>query len=153
MARRVRRRGRFGRKASAALRSAHVIVLGLGGWCIGALTVLTTSAAVALDSRPLVGLSVGVPIALGIYLAWVDPDRPARTKATGFCAAIAGALLGAVLGATAALGLLALVTAIVAAGVGANLALIAYDVVSASTGRREVAPVPPATAPRVRVTA
>jgi hypothetical protein len=157
MAGRVRRRGRFGRKASAALRSAHVIVLGLGGWCIAALTVMTTSAAVALDGRPLVGLSVAVPIALGIYLAWVDPDLPARTRATGFCATIGGALLGAVLGASVALGLLALVTAIVGAAAGANLALIAYDVVSASTGRREIAPVPPATAtapaPRARVTA
>jgi hypothetical protein len=33
----VHKRGQSGRKASAASRSLYPIVLGLGGWCIGAL--------------------------------------------------------------------------------------------------------------------
>jgi hypothetical protein len=32
MARRMRKRGGYGRKASATLRSVYPIVLGLGGW-------------------------------------------------------------------------------------------------------------------------
>jgi hypothetical protein len=32
MLRRVRKRGSFGRKVSAALRSAYALVLGFGGW-------------------------------------------------------------------------------------------------------------------------
>ncbi|MDF2973681.1 MAG: cysteine proteinase, partial [Microvirga sp.] len=40
MARRVHKRSHFGSKASAVLRSAHPMVLGLGGWLLGALIVL-----------------------------------------------------------------------------------------------------------------
>jgi hypothetical protein len=36
----VRNRGGFGGKASAALRSAYPIILGLGGWLLGTLIVL-----------------------------------------------------------------------------------------------------------------
>ena len=46
MARRVHRRGAYGRKASAALRTLYPIVLGLGGWFLGVLIVL-----VAFPSR------------------------------------------------------------------------------------------------------
>ena len=74
MARRVHRRGRFGRKASATLRSLYPIVLGLGGWFLGVLIVLTTMPGVPLDDALLAALSVGVPIGLGIYFAWVNRD-------------------------------------------------------------------------------
>jgi pimeloyl-ACP methyl ester carboxylesterase len=67
MARRVRRRGRFGRKAGATLRSVYPIVLGLGGWFLGALVVITTMPGVPLNDELLAMLSIGVPVGLGIY--------------------------------------------------------------------------------------
>jgi pimeloyl-ACP methyl ester carboxylesterase len=42
MARRVHKRGRLGRKTSALLRSLYPIVLGLGGWFVSVLIVITT---------------------------------------------------------------------------------------------------------------
>ena len=83
MARRVHRRGQFGRKASATLRSLYPIVLGLGGWFLGALIVLTTGPGVPLDDQLLVVLSVGVPIGLGIYWAWVHRDWSSERKGVG----------------------------------------------------------------------
>ena len=49
MARRVHRRGAYGRKASAALRTLYPIVLGLGGWFLGVLIVLVAVPSVPLD--------------------------------------------------------------------------------------------------------
>ena len=128
MARRVHTRGRFGRKTSATLRSLSPIVLGLGGWFLGVLIVLTTIPGVPLDHGLLTVLAVGVPVGLGIYFAWVNRDWSTRTKTTGFAAAAGGALLGAWLGFHATEGLLALLTAIVGAAVGANLLLLALDI-------------------------
>jgi pimeloyl-ACP methyl ester carboxylesterase len=126
MARRVRRRGRFGRKASATLRTVYPIVLGLGGWFVGVLIVITTMPGVPLDDELLAMLSVGLPVGLGIYLAWVRRDS-AQSKAVGLAAAAAGALAGAWLGFHATVDLLALVTAIAGAVAGANLTLILLD--------------------------
>jgi hypothetical protein len=81
-----------------------------------------------LDDELLAGLSVGLPIGLGIYLAWVNRNWSARTKATGFAAAVAGALVGSWLGVNTTDGLLALITAIVGATVGANLLLLVLDI-------------------------
>ena len=77
--RRVRRRGGFGRKSSAMLRSVFPLVLGLGGWFLGVLIVVaarcsrrrrsTTSSSRALD-RAAVGL--------GVYLAWVNGELAAQ---------------------------------------------------------------------------
>ena len=124
MARRVHKRGHFGRKASATLRSLYPMVLGLGGWFLGVLIVTTTMPGVPLDNELLAVLPVAVPIGLGIYWAWVHRDRSATTKTAGFVAAMGGALLGAWLGFHATAGLLALITTIVGATVGANLLLI-----------------------------
>jgi pimeloyl-ACP methyl ester carboxylesterase len=124
----VKRRGGFGHKASVALRSAYPLVLGLGGWCLGVLVVMTTLPTVPLDDEVLAVLSVGVPIGLGIYLAWVNGDQSAETKATGFAAAAGGALVGAWLGFHASAGLFALITGIVGATAGANLILLALDI-------------------------
>ena len=124
MARRVHKRGHFGRKASATLRSLYPMVLGLGGWFLGVLIVITTMPGVPLDNELLAVLPVAVPIGLGIYWAWVHRDRSATTKTAGFVAAMGGALLGAWLGFHATAGLLALITTIVGATVGANLLLI-----------------------------
>src|SRR4029453_3205943 len=60
MARRVRRRGGFGRKASVLLRSVYPVVLGLGGWVLGALFVLTALPSVPLDDELLAALSIGL---------------------------------------------------------------------------------------------
>ena len=141
MARRVRRRGGFGRKASATLRSVYPIVLGLGGWFLGLLIVLTALPGVALTSELLAVLAVGVPIGLGIYLAWVRRERPFQSKAVGLCAAAAGALAGAWLGFNATTDLVAVLTANVGAIAGANLALILLDMWTARA-RKPLTPVP-----------
>jgi hypothetical protein len=65
MARRVHKRDHIGSKASAALRSAYPIVLGLGGWFLGALIALATMRSVPIDDELLVALSVGLPVGLG----------------------------------------------------------------------------------------
>ncbi len=89
---------------------------------------MTTLPTVALDDELLAVLSVGVPIGLGIYWAWVRSDWSATTKTAGLVAALGGTLLGAWLGFHATAGLVALITAIVGATVGANLLLIALDI-------------------------
>lgn len=131
MALRLRRRGAFGRKSSAALRSLSPVVLGLGGYFLGVLVVLTAVPGVSLTDELLTALSVGLPIGLGIYLAWVNRDWSARTKGTGFAAAAAGAVIGAWLGfsaTSAGFGLFAPLLAIVGAAVGGNLILLALDI-------------------------
>ena len=125
---RLRRRGPYGRKGSAALRSLYPIVLGLGGWILGVLIVMTTMPSVPLDDELLAALSIGGPIGLGIYFAWVNRDWSARTKITGFAAAVAGALIGARLGFNATEGLVAVFTTIVGAAAVGNLALLALDI-------------------------
>ena len=127
MALRVRR-GPFGRKAGATLRAVYPIVLGLGGWFLGVLLVITTMPGTPLDSELLATLSVGVPIGLGLYFAWVNRDWSATTKTVGFAAAMSAALAGAWLGFHAAADLLALVTAIAGATAAANLILVVLDI-------------------------
>jgi hypothetical protein len=117
------------------MRSAYTIVLGFGGWFLVLLVVMTTGASVALDSMLMSVLSVGVPVGLGIYLAWVHRDWSAKIKLGGFLGAMGGALAGAWLGFLATAGLLALITAIVGAAVGANLVLIALDISRDRSGR------------------
>ena len=128
MAWRSQARGRFGRKTSAVLRALYAIVLGLGGWFMGVLIVLTTMPGVPLDDELLVVFSVSVPVGLGIYFAWVNRDWSGRTRSSGFAAAAAGALVGAWLGFNATEGLVALLTTIVGAVAGANLILLALDI-------------------------
>jgi pimeloyl-ACP methyl ester carboxylesterase len=133
MAWRVHKQGHFGHKASAALRSAHPVILGLGGWLLGAMIVLATMPSVPVDDDLLVALSVGVPVGLGIYLAWVHRDWVAQKKRLGVAAAVAGALVGAWLGFHAAAGFMALLTAILGAIAGGNLVLILLDMVHAGS--------------------
>ncbi len=66
---RIRRRGRFGRTASAVLRSVYPLILGLGGWFLALLIVLTTSSTIPIEDQLLAVVSIGVPIGLGISLA------------------------------------------------------------------------------------
>jgi hypothetical protein len=135
MALRVRWRGPFGRKGSALLRSLYPVMLGLGGWLLGVLIVLTTMPTVPLDDELVASLSVGVPIGLGIYFAWVNREWSRETKATGFAAALSGALVGAWLGFNVTADLVALITAIVGATIGANLTLLALDIAWDRQGR------------------
>jgi pimeloyl-ACP methyl ester carboxylesterase len=130
---RSHRRGRFGRKASVVLRSAYVLVLGLGGWLGGVVVALVAFPTLPLDDLILAVLSIGVPVGLGVYLAWVDRDTSA-TK-VGLCASVLGALLGAGLGFQVGTGLLAVVTTIAGAGAGANLLLLGVDVWLGAPGR------------------
>jgi pimeloyl-ACP methyl ester carboxylesterase len=125
---RVRWRGAFGVKASATVRSLYAAVLGLGGWSLGALIAMTTMPGVPLDDELLAGLSVGLPIGFGIYLAWVHGDWSVRTKAMGFAAATGGALVGASLGFSASEGLVAVLTAIAGAVVFGNLIVLVLDI-------------------------
>lgn len=130
MALRVRWRGPFGRTSSVVLRAVFPLVLGLGGLCLGVLIVLTTNAGIALTDELVVALSVGVPVGLGVYLAWVNRHSLTPTG-TGLAAAAGGALVGAWLGldaTDAGFGFVAPFVAIVGATAGANLALLLLDI-------------------------
>ncbi len=130
MALRVRWRGPFGRKSSVVLRAVYPLVLGLGGLVLGVLVVLTMNAGVAVTDELVVAVSVGLPIGLGVYLAWANRES-ATPSNTGLAAAAAGALVGAWLGfnvTDAGFGFLAPLIAIVGATAGANLALLALDI-------------------------
>jgi pimeloyl-ACP methyl ester carboxylesterase len=146
MWRRAHKRGGFGRKASAMLRSVYLLVLGLGGWFTGLIIVLVALPTVPLDSELMAVLSIGTPIGLGTYWAWVNRDRPARATTIGIWVALTGALVGALLGFNATAGLIAVITTIVGAAAGANLGLIALDV--ARIGERPET-VPPIAIPAV----
>jgi pimeloyl-ACP methyl ester carboxylesterase len=124
MALRVWRRGHYGRKTSVVLRSLYPIVLGLGGWLAGVLLVVTTMPGTSMDDDRLATLSVGIPVGLGVYFAWVSRG----SRIAGFLTAMAGGLAGAWLGFHAATDLLALLTAILGSTVGANLALVLLDI-------------------------
>jgi pimeloyl-ACP methyl ester carboxylesterase len=128
MARRFQRRGRTGPVAGALLRSIYPAFLGLGGWSLGVLIVLTTMPAVRIDNQVLIIVGVGLPIGLGIYWAWVNRDWPARVRAVGFGLALVGALVGAWLGYHALGGFPGILTAIVGATVGANISIIVFDI-------------------------
>jgi hypothetical protein len=83
---------------------------------------------VPIEGQLPVVLFTGLPIGLGIYLAWVNRDWSAKTKTTGVAAAIGGGLIGAWLGFNTTSGFLAIATAIVGATVGANLILLVLDI-------------------------
>jgi pimeloyl-ACP methyl ester carboxylesterase len=147
MRRRVRRRGRFGRPASVLLRSVYTLVLGLGGWFAGVLVVLVAFPTVPLDDALLGVLSIGIPVGLGVYLAWANRDASAGARTVGLWTALASALAGAWFGFHAAGDLVAVVTTIVGAAVGANLTLLVLDI------RRDRSAREPAAAPQPILTA
>jgi pimeloyl-ACP methyl ester carboxylesterase len=128
MPRRVKKRGRIGARKSVLLRSLFPLVLGFGGWFLASLIALTVAPTVPLDDELLVVLSMGVPIGLGIYWAWLDRDWPSETKRVGLTAALLSALVGGWLGLHAGADMLALVTTMVGAAAAANLALILVGV-------------------------
>lgn len=142
MAARVRRRGRIGGRASAVLRSIFPLVLGLGGWSLGALIVLTTMPTVRIDNEALIVGSVGAPVALGIYWAWVHRAWSVVTKRAGRAAVVIGTFAGAWLGFHAGSVEMAMITTIAGAIAGGNLGVIVVDLWRATSGRK-VAPATP----------
>jgi RND superfamily putative drug exporter len=131
MARRVRRRGSFGRKTGAVVRSFYVLLLGLGGLVLAALIALAAWPETPVTDEMLVSLSVGAPIGLAVYLAWVHRDWTRTTKAIGFAAAAGGALVGAWLGynvTDAAFGMAAPLLAVFGAAIGGNATVLGLDI-------------------------
>jgi pimeloyl-ACP methyl ester carboxylesterase len=128
MPRRVKKRGRIGARNSVLLRSLFPLVLGFGGWFLVSLTLMTVAPSVPIDGELLVVLSMGLPIGLGIYWAWLQRDWPAETKRVGLAAAVLSALVGGWLGLHAVADMLALVTTIGGAAAATNLALILVSV-------------------------
>ena len=117
-------------RPARSLRSLYAIVLGLGGWFLGVLIVLTTMPGVPLD-----GAAAGRPLRRrpdrARYLLRLGPPRLAGPDESVSASRRrqAGALVGAWLGLQRAAGdLLALVTTIVGAAAGANLTLILLDI-------------------------
>ncbi|HET7378847.1 MAG TPA: alpha/beta fold hydrolase, partial [Gaiellales bacterium] len=126
IARRLRRRATFGWKGSLAARSLLPIVLGFGGWCLGALLALTLLPTVPPIGAAVAVLSIAPPVALAIYAGWF---RSASSSYLAGFAALAAAALGAWLGfhVPHAPGI-GVVTAIIGATLAANLGLIVLDV-------------------------
>ncbi len=127
---RVQRRGGFSPVGGVAMRSLYPIVMGLGGWFLALLIVMALFPSMYIGNMWLAVISIGTPVGIGIYWAWVHRDWAADTKRTGFWTSLAGGLVGAWFGFVATSGLLALITAIVGAAVGANLALVLLDATS-----------------------
>jgi pimeloyl-ACP methyl ester carboxylesterase len=136
---RVLRRKTFGQKGSVAVRSLLPFVLGLAGWFTGVLVVLIAFQTVPLTSAALAVVSVAPLVALAVYAGWYRPAAHGTIAIlTVLAAAVVCAWLGFHVPDGPALGPL---TAIVGAILGANLALITFDVLvaeEAPAGRIEV---------------
>lgn len=124
IARRSRRRGGFGPRASIWMRVLTPVPLGLGGWLLGVLLVWTVVPDDFVGSATVIVPGTGLLIGLGAYLAWTRREQPPRLRRAGLIAAVCGAFLGAWLGSYAITGLLAPATGIVGAGAAANLGLL-----------------------------
>ena len=111
------------------LRSLYTLVLGLGGWFAGVTVALLAFPSVPLDDAGLAVLSIGIPVGLGVFLAWVNRDLQDRARTIGFVTSMGAALAGAWLGFHAGTGLLAVITTIVGAAAGANLGVLTLDLV------------------------
>jgi len=144
LGRRVRKHGAAGRKTSLAARTVAPLVLGIGGWFLAALIVLTLWPTLSLSNEVLGIVSASAPIALGLYLAWTHRDWDRAAKIEGLLAASAGALLGGWFGFTATSGLVALFTTIIGATAAGNLALIIVELWRDRLARPAVATVPAA---------
>ncbi len=125
---RIRRRGGTGRKTGAWIRSAGPIVFGLGGWFLGELLVLRFWPSRAVPDQLLAGVSIAVPIWLGVYAGWVRTDTPKAMRAKGIGAAGVGAVVGTAFGFHATSGQMALITTIIGAAVVSNLSLLVLDI-------------------------
>jgi pimeloyl-ACP methyl ester carboxylesterase len=120
-------RGRmFGRKSSAAVRSLFPLLVGFGGWCLGALIALTVLPTVPLDDQLLAIVSIAPAVAAVVYAGWFRQTAPAGIAAlTALGTALLGAWIGFHVPSTPAIGA---VTAVIGAILAANLGLIALDI-------------------------
>ena len=104
-------------------------VAGTVTWSLVALSavmiVMVVWPALFIGSQLLAVLAMGFTIGAGAYFAWVSRG----SLGIGYSAALAGAFVGAWLGFNAAAGLIAALTTLVGAAIGANLCLVALDVV------------------------
>ena len=131
MALRVHWRGAFGPRSSIVLRSLYPVVLGFGGLFLGVLVVLTALPGVPPVDALATAVAVGLPIGLGVYLAWVNRNWSSTTKAIGLASSLGGSLVGAQLGfnvTDAGFGLFAPLLAIAGAIAGSNLTVVALDI-------------------------
>lgn len=129
MPRHVKKKGSFGPVAGSIFRVLLVpLVVGLGGWFLAVLGALALTESVPIDNQLLVVVSVGLPIGIGMYWAWVDRDSPDDLRRLGFWAALLGGVAGAWLGFNVGNQMLAPVTAVVGAAILANLLLIVRDI-------------------------
>jgi pimeloyl-ACP methyl ester carboxylesterase len=151
---RLRKQASFGRKGSAAVRSLYAVLLGLGGWCLGVLVVLTTLPTVPIDDQVLVVISVGLPVALAVYCGWLKRDSSPTIKLVGLGTVLSAAILGAWLGYhVPATPLLGAVTGILAAVAAANLGLIVLEVVGIGERPVTVPSIAIATVPSIAIAA
>lgn len=144
LGRRAHKRLAFGQKKRAVLRALYPFVLGLGGWCAGALLVMVALPGVPLTSELPAVLAAGVPAGIGTYLIWVRADETPAGRTIGLVLASAAAVAGAWCGfhVTDTLGA-QMFYAITAATAAANLALVVFDI----TGERTAAEEPMTVAP------
>jgi pimeloyl-ACP methyl ester carboxylesterase len=124
LAGRAWRGGRVGRRTEVAIRSAGAFVLGLGGWSLGALVVWAAVPTARADDGPLVVLTVAVPVALGVHWASGRPPGSRRAGLLTLAAIGAGAIAGGWVGLEATVAPASVVTAVVGAVAGANLAAV-----------------------------
>ncbi|MCU7729534.1 alpha/beta hydrolase [Actinoplanes sp. KI2] len=129
MALRVRRRGGFGRTASAWLRSAAAVPVGLGGWFLAVLIAMTGWPALFIGSPAVVVPSTGIAVGLCVHLARTRRDWTRRLGYASLFVAVTGALLGGWAAGHAADGLTGALTTLVGAVLGGNLALLTMDLV------------------------
>ncbi|GAA0268248.1 alpha/beta fold hydrolase [Cryptosporangium japonicum] len=127
LALRVRRRGGIGPRAGVWLRVLAPLPLGLGALSAAALLVWSVLPQTPLFSSRVIVPSLALFVGLGVVLAWIAPDRPARARRIGAGVAVGGAAAGAFLGLFALAGVTGLLTALIGAAAGANLALLLLD--------------------------
>jgi pimeloyl-ACP methyl ester carboxylesterase len=129
--RRLRRGATFGRKTSVAVRSLFALLLGFGGWCLGALIALVALPTVPITDATLAVVSIAPPVALAVYTGWFRSTAPRGVAAlTATACAALGAWLGYQVPHAPGFGA---VTAIIGAILAANLGLIAVDIAAPVT--------------------
>jgi pimeloyl-ACP methyl ester carboxylesterase len=125
LAGRIVRGATFGRVNGIAVRTVLAAVVGLGGWCLGALVALTAMQNVPIFDELLVVLAVATPVAVAVHAAAVGRTAIAVSRSAAALAVLATSLLGAWLGFhAAAMPALGALTGVVGATAAANLALI-----------------------------
>jgi pimeloyl-ACP methyl ester carboxylesterase len=151
LGRRRRTRDHAAPWTEGVVRSAGAVVLGLGGWSLAALAVLTSMPTVRVDNTVLVVLSVGLPVGLGVHWASERRDWSRRRRRTRMLLAGSGALCGAWIGFHATGAPASVITAVAGAVALANLALILLDLSRDRADRRGAAGTSPGGPPRIRV--